>query len=172
MVRTRTKDVPDGRVAASLVSRCRGRGRGRALAPVSGRGHPRVAPVVPPVDPMEDFFFEDHDEVPEAETVPRDFMYAPEFQEVIGRMLRFMDSMTQTGLFSADPTTSQMGGGEQTLPLKLQGMLFPYNRPQVHCVWAGFSQLQWLYQIPDQPRPASRKSYWIGGPDYILCLWQ
>ncbi|XP_070025153.1 uncharacterized protein [Nicotiana sylvestris] len=32
----------------------------------------------------------------------------------MGRMLRFMDSMTQAGLFPADPTISQAGGGAQT----------------------------------------------------------
>ncbi|XP_070010177.1 uncharacterized protein [Nicotiana sylvestris] len=32
----------------------------------------------------------------------------------MGRMLRFMDSMTQAGLFQTDPATSQVGGGAKT----------------------------------------------------------
>lgn len=41
-------------------------------------------------------------------------MSVPGFQEVIGRMLQFMDSMTQYGLFPTDPITSQMRGRAQT----------------------------------------------------------
>ncbi|XP_070039766.1 uncharacterized protein [Nicotiana tomentosiformis] len=43
-----------------------------------------------------------------------DYMSAPGFQEVMGRLLRFMDSMTQAGLFLADPATSQAGGAGHT----------------------------------------------------------
>ncbi|XP_070031560.1 uncharacterized protein [Nicotiana tomentosiformis] len=110
MVRTRTTDVPDHGGASPSVARGRGR------APIRGRrrGHPRVAPVTPPVDPVEDPIIEEQGEVLVAGPTPVDFMSALGFQEVIGHMLQFMDSMTQAGLFPADPATSQVGGRAQT----------------------------------------------------------
>lgn len=48
--------------------------------------------------------------MPTAEPALVDFMTSPGFQEVMGRMLRFMDSMTQAGLFPVDSTTYQAGG--------------------------------------------------------------
>ncbi|XP_070039152.1 uncharacterized protein [Nicotiana tomentosiformis] len=88
MVKTRTTDVPDPRGVAPPVARGRDRGRGMAPARGRGQGRPRVAPSVPPADPIE----------VAAETSPADFMSTPGFQEV--------------GLFPADPATSQAGGGE------------------------------------------------------------
>ena len=52
--------------------------------------------------------------MPVAEPCPAYFMIASGFQEVMGCMLWFMDSMTQAVLFAADPATSQAGGGAQT----------------------------------------------------------
>nr|XP_009591048.1 uncharacterized protein LOC104088126 [Nicotiana tomentosiformis] len=53
-----------------------------AAAPARGRGFPRVALVVLPVDPMEDHVIEEQDEAPAAELTLVDFMTAPGFQEV------------------------------------------------------------------------------------------
>lgn len=49
---------------------------------------------MPPVDPAEDPIIEEQGEVPAAQPAPVDFTSAPGFQEVMGRMLRFMDTMT------------------------------------------------------------------------------
>ncbi|XP_070048996.1 uncharacterized protein [Nicotiana tomentosiformis] len=57
---------------------------------------------------------EDQGEVPVPEPAPVDFMTAPGFQEVMGRMLLFMDTMAQASLFPVDPATSQAIGGAQT----------------------------------------------------------
>nr|XP_009603122.1 uncharacterized protein LOC104098159 [Nicotiana tomentosiformis] len=112
MVRTRMAAVPyPGGVVPPIA---RGRGRGRAPTRGRGRGHPRVAPAIPPADPVEDPAIEEQGEVPAAEPAPVDFMSAPSFREVMGRMLRFIDTMTHAGLFPADPATSQAGGGAQT----------------------------------------------------------
>ncbi|XP_070042575.1 uncharacterized protein [Nicotiana tomentosiformis] len=54
MVRTRTANVPDHGRAAPPVAR----GRGRAPFCGRGRKHPRVSPVTPPVDPVEDLIIE------------------------------------------------------------------------------------------------------------------
>ncbi|XP_070050863.1 uncharacterized protein [Nicotiana tomentosiformis] len=96
------------------IARGRGRGRGRVPARGRGRGRPRASPVAPPADPVEDPIIEEQGEVPVAEPALVDFMSASGFQEVMGRMLRFMDTMTQAGLFPVDPATSQAGGGAQT----------------------------------------------------------
>ncbi|XP_070045037.1 uncharacterized protein [Nicotiana tomentosiformis] len=61
MVRTHAADVLSGGGASPPVAR----GRGRAPAPARGRGRPRVAPVVTPVDPVEDLVIEEQDEVVE-----------------------------------------------------------------------------------------------------------
>ncbi|XP_070022149.1 uncharacterized protein [Nicotiana sylvestris] len=114
MVRTRMADVLDLGRAAPPIARGQGRGRERAPAHGRGRGRPRVVPVLPPIDPVGDPIIEEQGEVPVAEPTPTDFMTVPRFQEVIGRMLWSMDSMTQAGLFPADPATSQAGGGAQT----------------------------------------------------------
>ncbi|XP_070040718.1 uncharacterized protein [Nicotiana tomentosiformis] len=111
MVRTRSNEVPDQGRATPPVIRGRGRGRGRAPTRGRGRGHPRVVPVMPPVGPAEDPIIEEQGEVPVTEPVLVDFTSAPGFKEVMGRMLRFMDTITQAGLFPADPATSQAGRG-------------------------------------------------------------
>ncbi|XP_070036347.1 uncharacterized protein [Nicotiana tomentosiformis] len=58
MVRTRASDVPDHGGAAPPVTR----GQGRAPVRGRGRGHPRVAPVTLPVNPVEDPVIEEHGE--------------------------------------------------------------------------------------------------------------
>ncbi|XP_070041484.1 uncharacterized protein [Nicotiana tomentosiformis] len=63
MVRKRMTDVPDYGGDVPHIAR----GRGRAPALVRGRGHSRVAPIVPPVDPVEDPIFEEQGEMPAAE---------------------------------------------------------------------------------------------------------
>ncbi|XP_070057168.1 uncharacterized protein [Nicotiana tomentosiformis] len=85
MVRMCAADVPGGRGAAPPIARGRSRGRGRAQAPVRGRGHPRVAPIVPPVDLVEDPVIEEQDETPATEPALVDFMTVPGFLEVMGR---------------------------------------------------------------------------------------
>jgi len=87
---------------------------GEDPAPIRGRGSPRVVPIVPLVDLVEDLVNEEQDEVPAAEPALTNFMTSPGFHDVMGRMLRFMDSMSQACLFLADPATSQAGGGAQT----------------------------------------------------------
>ena len=74
-----------------------------------------------PVGPAENPIVEEQGEVPVAEPAPVDFTSAPGFQDVMGRVLRFMDNMTQAGLFPADPATSQVGGGAQTLTAHAHG---------------------------------------------------
>ncbi|XP_070004625.1 uncharacterized protein [Nicotiana sylvestris] len=56
-------------------------------------------------------------------------MTAPGFQEVMGRMLRFMDTMTQAGLFPADPTTSQTLGALRTDEAQPVAAVIPEPRP-------------------------------------------
>nr|XP_016487375.1 PREDICTED: uncharacterized protein LOC107807480 [Nicotiana tabacum] len=114
MVWTRTANVPDPGGAASPVARGQARGLRRVPTRGRGRGSPRAVPVAPPVDLAGDTIIEEQGEVLAAEPTSADFMIAPGFQEVMGRMLRFMDTMTQAGLFPADPTTSQAGEGAQT----------------------------------------------------------
>ncbi|XP_070003448.1 uncharacterized protein [Nicotiana sylvestris] len=48
-------------------------------------------------------------------------MTALGFQEVMGRMLWFMDTVTQAGLFPADPATSEAGGRAQTPTAQASG---------------------------------------------------
>ncbi|XP_070056769.1 uncharacterized protein [Nicotiana tomentosiformis] len=57
MVRKRMADVPDHRGATPPIAR--GRGRGRAPAHGRGRGCLRVAPAMPPADPVEDLIIEE-----------------------------------------------------------------------------------------------------------------
>ncbi|XP_070040781.1 uncharacterized protein [Nicotiana tomentosiformis] len=106
--------VPDDRGVAPLIVRGRSIGRGRATTPARGRRCPRVAPIVPPVDPVEEPVIEEQDEAPVAELTPTYFMTAPGFQEVMSRILRFTDSITQAELFPADQAASHVGGGAQT----------------------------------------------------------
>lgn len=79
-----------------------------------GRGRPRTIPVMPPVNPIENPIIEEQGEVPVAEPATVDFTSPPGFQDFMGRILRFMDNMTQAGLYPADPATSQAGRGAQT----------------------------------------------------------
>ena len=76
---------------------------------------------MPLVGPAEDPIIEEQDEVPVAEPAPVDFTSAPGFQEVMGCMLWFMDTMTQADLFLADSATSQVGGGAQTPTAQAHG---------------------------------------------------
>ncbi|XP_070050561.1 uncharacterized protein [Nicotiana tomentosiformis] len=62
MVRTCATTVPEGRWAALLAVKGRGRGRVGATTPARERGRPIVALVVPPVDPVEDPIIEEQDE--------------------------------------------------------------------------------------------------------------
>ncbi|XP_070035368.1 uncharacterized protein [Nicotiana tomentosiformis] len=110
MVRMCAADVPDHGGAAPPVARGRGRGGGRVLAHGRGRWRLRAAPVMPPVDLVEDPIIEEQGEVPATEPTPVDFMFAPNFQEVMGRMLQLIDTMTQTDSFPADPAITQAGG--------------------------------------------------------------
>ncbi|XP_070032578.1 uncharacterized protein [Nicotiana tomentosiformis] len=73
MVRTRAADVTDHGGAAPHIARGRGRGQGRAPARGRGRRHPRVVPVMPPVDLLEDPIIEEQGEVPVAKPAPVDF---------------------------------------------------------------------------------------------------
>ncbi|XP_009597598.2 uncharacterized protein [Nicotiana tomentosiformis] len=78
---------------------------------VGDGGRPKIVPVMPPVDLAEDPIIEEQGKVPVAEPAPVDFTSVPGFQEVMGHMLQFMDTMTQASLFPADPATSQAGEG-------------------------------------------------------------
>ncbi|XP_070049059.1 uncharacterized protein [Nicotiana tomentosiformis] len=57
----------------------------------------------------------------------------------MGRMLWFMDSMTQAGLFPADPATSQAGGRAQTPTAEAPGYIPPSQREELRLQ---FEQLQ------------------------------
>lgn len=102
MERTHSNEVPDQGRATPPVAR----GRGRAPARGRGRGRPRPVPVMPPVGPTENLITEEQGEVSVAEPAQVDFTSAPGFQDVMGHMLRFMDTMTRAGLFPTDPSTS------------------------------------------------------------------
>ncbi|XP_070037055.1 uncharacterized protein [Nicotiana tomentosiformis] len=156
-------DVPDPGGAAPPIARGRDRGRGRAPARGRGRGCPRAAPVAPLVNPVEDTIIEEQGEVPAAELATVDFMIAPGFQEVMGRMMRFMDTMTQAGLLPADTATSQAGGGAQTPTAQAHGHVTAvYQTPGTLPV-AGAQPV--AAAAPD-PRPAT-----AGEPQKLLDIW-
>ncbi|XP_070049722.1 uncharacterized protein [Nicotiana tomentosiformis] len=69
---------------------------------------------MPPVGPAENLIIEEHGEVLVVEPTLVDFTSAPRFQDVLGRILQFMDTMTQFSLFLADPAISQVGGRAQS----------------------------------------------------------
>ncbi|XP_070040283.1 uncharacterized protein [Nicotiana tomentosiformis] len=163
MLRTRIADVPDPGGAAPPFIRGRDRGRGRAPARGRGRGHHRASLVAPPADLVEDPIMEEQGEKPVPELAPVDFMTAPGFQEVMGRMLWFMDTMTQADLFPADPATSQVGGGAQTLTSQAPGHVATVYQTSGTLPVGG---AQPVAAATPEPRPAAG-----GDPQKLLDRW-
>ncbi|XP_070007930.1 uncharacterized protein [Nicotiana sylvestris] len=163
MVRTRTADVLDPGEAAPLIARGRGRGRWRAPTRGRGRGRSRAIPVAPRTDPARDPIVEEQGEVPTAEPTSVDFMTTPGFQEVMGRMQRFMDTMTQAGLFPADPATSHLGGGAQTPTTQAPGHAAAVYQTPGALPTEGARPVA---AVAPQPRPVAD-----GDPQKLLDRW-
>ncbi|XP_070018179.1 uncharacterized protein [Nicotiana sylvestris] len=90
-------------------------------------------------------------------------MTALGFQEVMGRMLRFMDTMTWDDLFPADPATSQAGGGTQTLTTQAPGhAAVVYQTPGA----LPTDGAQPVAAVVPEPRPAAN-----GDPQKLLDRW-
>ncbi|XP_070048142.1 uncharacterized protein [Nicotiana tomentosiformis] len=106
---------------------------------------------MPPVGPAENPIIEEHGEVPVTEPAPMDFTSAPGFQDVMGRMLRFMDNLTQDGLFPADPTTSQAGRGAHTPTAHAHGQAAAVYQTQGTLSVGG---AQPVLAATPEPRPA------------------
>lgn len=101
--------------------------------------------------------------MPTVEPTLIDFMLAPGFQEVMSRMLWFMDTLTQAGLFLADPTTSQAGGGAQTLDAQAPGHAAVVYQTLGTLLMGGAQPV--AAAIP-KPRPAT-----AGKPHKLLDRW-
>lgn len=80
---------------------------------------------------MEHPIIEVHDEIPTAEQALAEFITVPGFQEVMGCMLRFINSMIQGRLFLQTQSHHRLGKEEpKPLPLMRLGTLLLFIRPQ------------------------------------------
>ncbi|XP_070032949.1 uncharacterized protein [Nicotiana tomentosiformis] len=118
---------------------------------------------MPPVDPIDNTIIEEQGEVHVADPTPVDFTSVPGFQDVMGRILRFMDNMTQAGLFLAYPATSKAGGGAQTPTAQARGQAAAVYQTQGALPVGG---VQPVAAATPEPRPAV-----AADPQKLLDRW-